>query len=118
MAASTEQVPNIMRQRPHVPWLYLAPALLVMTLYIVYPGLDTVYQSLRNAQNTGWAYTSCVASQPCWGIFENYRYALTSSDMLTSIFNNVKWILLMVTGTVLFGLLIATLSDRVRYESF
>ncbi len=117
MAARTEQVPNIMRQRPHVPWLYLAPALIVMTLYIVYPGLDTIYQSLRNAQNTGWASTSCVAGEPCWGIFENYRYALTSSDMLTSILNNVKWILLMVSGTVLFGLLIATLADRVRYES-
>ncbi len=117
MAARTEQVPNIMRQRPFVPWLYLAPALIVMTLYIVYPGLDTIYQSLRNAQDTGWASTTCVAGQPCWGIFENYRYALTSSDMLTSIFNNVKWILLMVTGTVLFGLLVATLADRVRYES-
>ncbi len=117
MAANAQTVPNIMRQKPHVPWLYLAPALIVMTIFIVYPGIDTFYQSLRNADNTGWANTACVAGQPCWGILENYRYALTSTDMLTSIFNNVKWILLMVTGTVLFGLLIATLADRVRYES-
>ncbi len=37
--------------------------------------------------------------------------------MVTAILNNVKWILVMVSGTVLFGLLIATLADRVRYES-
>ncbi len=117
MAARTEQVPNIMRQKPYVPWLYLAPALIVMTIFIVYPGIDTFYQSLRNANDTNWASSTCVAGQPCWGIFENYRYAITSTDMLTSIFNNVKWILLMVTGTVLFGLLVATLADRVRYES-
>ncbi len=117
MAATQEAVPNIMRQRPYVPWLYLAPALIVMTAFIIYPGVTTFYQSLRNANGSDWATSTCVAGQPCWGIFENYRYAVTSTDMLTSIFNNVKWILLMVSGTVLFGLLIATLADRVRYES-
>ncbi len=117
MAATQEAVPNIMRQRPYVPWLYLAPALIVMTAFIIYPGVTTFYQSLRNANGSDWATSTCVAGQPCWGIFENYRYAVTSTDMLTSILNNVKWILLMVSGTVLFGLLIATLADRVRYES-
>lgn len=116
MAANQEVVPNIMRQRPYVPWLYLAPALIVMTAFIVYPGLTTFYQSLRNGNGSDWATAACVAGQPCWGIFENYRFAVTSTDMLTSILNNVKWILLMVSGTVLFGLLIATLADRVRYE--
>jgi len=117
MAARTEQVPNIMRQRPAVPWLYLAPALTVMTAFIIYPGVTTLYLSLRNNQNTDWASTTCQAGQPCWGIFENFRYALTSDVMLTAFGNNIKWILLMVTGTVLFGLLIATLADRVRYEA-
>jgi alpha-glucoside transport system permease protein len=36
--------------------------------------------------------------------------------MLTAFVNNLKWIVLMVSGTVLLGLLIATLADRVRYE--
>jgi len=51
------------------------------------------------------------------GIFENYRYALTSSIMRMAFGNNLKWILFMVSGTVLLGLLIATLADRVRYEA-
>lgn len=117
MATKDELVPNIMRQKPGVPWLYLAPALIVMAAFIIYPGVTTLYLSLRNNQNTDWASSSCQAGQPCWGIFENFRYALTSDAMLTSFGNNIKWIILMVSGTVLFGLLIATLADRVRYEA-
>jgi alpha-glucoside transport system permease protein len=116
MAAKIEQIPNIMRQRPIVPWLYLLPALIVMTAFIIYPGLNTLYLSLRNDQNTAWATATCQAGQPCWGIFENFRYALTSSNLLIAYGNNIEWILLMVTGTVVLGLLIAVLADRVKYE--
>ncbi|MEK7784528.1 MAG: sugar ABC transporter permease [Chloroflexota bacterium] len=118
MAAQSEAVPNIMRQGRLTPWLYLLPALVVMTIFIVYPGSNTLYLSLRNNDNTAWAGAGCLEGEPCWGIFENYRYALTSEIMLTSFVNNLKWILLMVSGTVLLGLLIATLADRVRYEAF
>jgi alpha-glucoside transport system permease protein len=87
-----------------------------MTTFIVYPGLNTFYLSLRNTDDTAWASADCLANQPCWGILENYRYALTSNIMLTAFVNNLKWIVFMVSGTVLLGLLIATLADRVRYE--
>lgn len=116
MAAQTAAVPNIMRQGRVAPWLYLAPSLLVMAIFIVYPGLNTVYLSFRNDGDTGWASDNCVAGQSCWGVLENYHYALTSEVMLTSFFNNLKWILFMGTGAVVVGLLIATLADRVRYE--
>jgi len=117
MAVNAKVVPGVMRQKVGIPWLYLAPALVVMTVYIVYPGLRTLYLSFRNADSSAWATQSCVAGQPCWGIFENYRYALTSSEMLTSLRNNLIWIVLMVSGTLLIGLLIATLADRVKYEA-
>lgn len=115
--ASDEQVPKIMRQGNFTPWLYLLPALIVMTVFIIFPGVNTFILSLQNATSTNWATSSCAQGQPCWGIFENYRFALTSSNMLTSFLNNIKWILLMVSGTVILGLLIAVLADRVRYES-
>jgi alpha-glucoside transport system permease protein len=105
-----------MRQKPLTPWLYLAPALLVMTIFIVYPGLSTFYLSLRDETGAASAAASCVAGQPCWGIFENYRYALTSAVMRQAFVNNLVWIVVMVTGTVTLGLTIATLADRVRYE--
>ncbi|HOJ01763.1 MAG TPA: sugar ABC transporter permease [Anaerolineaceae bacterium] len=108
---------GIMRQKPMTPWMYLLPALIVMITFIVYPGFNTFYLSLRNNDNSGWASTRCLAGQPCWGVFENYRYALTSPIMQTAFLNNLKWIILMVSGTVVLGLLIAVLADRVKYEA-
>ena len=113
---AAEPVPAVMRQRPLTPWLYLAPALLIMSVFIVYPGLTTAFLSLRDKTGTAWASVRCVAGQPCWGLFENFRYALTSPIMLQAFFNNLLWIVVMVSGTVGLGLLIATLADRVRYE--
>jgi alpha-glucoside transport system permease protein len=115
MAANVD-VPQIMKQGRIAPWMYVLPALIVMTVFIIYPGLNTIYLSLRNVDDTNWASASCVAGQPCWGIFENYRYALTSPIMQTAFVNNLTWIVLMVSGTVLLGLAVAVLSDRVRYE--
>lgn len=115
-ASSAAPVPNIMRQGTWTPWLYLAPALLIMTAFIVYPGVSTALLSLRDATGDNWATQACRAGEPCWGIFENFRYALTSDVMRQAFVNNLIWIVVMVSGTVLLGLLIATLADRVRYE--
>jgi alpha-glucoside transport system permease protein len=114
---SDEMVPTIMKQGTWIPWFYMLPALVVMFVFIVYPGLNTLLLSFQNKTGSGPASQLCTAGEPCWGIFENFRYALTSPIMLTAFVNNLTWILLMVSGTVLFGLLIATLADRVKYEA-
>jgi alpha-glucoside transport system permease protein len=110
-------VPNIMRQGRLAPFLYLLPAILVIGLFIVYPMADTIRLSLTDRSGNLSAAKSCIAGEPCWGIFENFRYALTSPGMLTVLRNNALWLLLMVPATVALGLLIALLADRVRYES-
>ncbi len=127
--AGTSTVPQVMKQGRLTPWFYLAPALIVMTVFIVYPMLNTIVLSFQNKDGSAPAWTTCVADRPCWGILENYRYALTNEldtrtlSALWSTFwrssygNNVKWILVMVTGTVSLGLLIALFSDRVKYEA-
>jgi len=114
---SDTQVPEIMRQGKIAPWLYVAPALLIMTAFIVYPGLNTFFLSFRNADGTLSAAAACVEGEPCWGILENFRYALTTPIMLTAFRNNLLWVVLMVGGTVGLGLLVAVLADRVKYES-
>lgn len=122
-------VPEVMKQGRAAPWLYLAPALIVMAVFIVYPMLNTIALSFQNKAGTDFAWTACVRGEPCWGILENYRYALTSeldfrspqaawsSFWRSSYGNNTKWILLMVTGTTALGLLIALFADRVKYEA-
>jgi alpha-glucoside transport system permease protein len=110
-------VPNIMKQGRLAPYLYLLPAFLVIGLFIVYPMVDTIRLSFTDRTGNALATNNCVEGQPCWGIFENFRYALTSNDMLTALRNNALWLILMVPATVTVGLLIALLADRVPYES-
>lgn len=109
--------PKIMQQGRVVPWLYVLPALLVIIIFIVYPVINTAQLSLRNRTSDKPASADCIAGQPCWGVFENYRYALTNPDMLGALRNNALWLLVMVPVTVGIGLLFAVLADRVRYET-
>lgn len=110
-------VPKIMKQGRLAPWLYLLPALIIMGIFIIYPTIGTIQLSLLDAHSQNSAAISCAASGPCWGIFENYRYALTNSEMLTALRNNALWLLVMVPATVIIGLVFAILADRVSYES-
>lgn len=110
-------VPKIMKQGRWVPWIYLLPSLLLMLVFIIYPTVGTFRLSLLDGTSSHSAATSCLPNQPCWGIFENYRYSLTNPEMLIALRNNALWLLLMVPGTVLGGLFFALLADRVRYEN-
>ena len=110
-------VPKIMKQGRLAPWLYLAPALIIMLVFIIYPTIGTIRLSLLDGTSTHSAATTCLPNQPCWGALENYRYAITNPLMLTALRNNALWLLLMVPGTVAGGLFFAILADRIRYES-
>lgn len=122
-------VSSVMKQGKWTPWLYLLPALIVMTVFIVYPMINTIGLSFRNADSSASAATACRDGEPCWGIFENYRYALTAElDMtnakttwqsfwVSSYGNMLKWLLVMVTGTVGIGLIFAALVDRIKAEA-
>lgn len=111
-------IPTIMKQGRWTPVLYLLPALLVMLVFVIYPMFNTLTLSFRDASGTLSAQNSCTPNQPCWGAFENYRYALTNPQMTLALRNNALWLILMVPGTVIAGLFFALLTDKVRYEKF
>jgi alpha-glucoside transport system permease protein len=79
---------------------------------VVYPTFNTIYLRFLDANGANSAATECQQGQPCWGILENYRHALTDGTMLAAFRNNLLWIVLMVPGTTGVGLLIAVLVDR------
>jgi alpha-glucoside transport system permease protein len=106
-----------MKQGDFLPWAFALPSLIIMVFYVVYPTINTIVLSFRNRDSSAWAGAACVEGQACWGILENYRYALTSNAMLTSFRNNLLWLFVMVAGTTALGLLFAVLVDRVRYEA-
>ncbi|MEA5078008.1 MAG: sugar ABC transporter permease [Anaerolineaceae bacterium] len=107
---------SIMKQGRWTPWLYLFPALFIMLIFIAYPTVNTILLSFMDRSGLNSAANTCLSGQPCWGIFENYRYALTNTDMTTALRNNALWLILMVPATVAVGLLFAILAERVRYE--
>ncbi len=123
MAASKSQVPAIMKQAGYAPWFYLAPALLIMLFFVVYPTVNTIYLSFLDNEGEQSASATCKEAapgepeEPCWGIFENYRHALTDDTMKLAFKNNLLWIILMVTGTTGLGLVIAVLVDRIKHEA-
>ncbi len=94
------------KRRPGIrPWLWLAPGFAFLIIYLIWPTLQTILFSFMDRR-----------SQEFIGL-ENYEFLFSRSDMWTTIRNNVLWIVFFAGVTVVFGLIIAVLTDRVRYET-
>ena len=85
-----------------LPWVFVIPAMVLLTVYLVYPTIGTIITS----------FTVQTDGDP----LANYKQ-LTSPLFLDIIRNNIIWLIVGTGGTVLLGLLIAGLFDRVRRES-
>jgi alpha-glucoside transport system permease protein len=87
------------------PWLWIGLAILFVVVFLVYPVLNTIVLSLFSFDSSSFV-----------GL-ENYVRIFTSPSSLIVLRNNVFWLLVATAGTVIFGLVIAVLVDRVRIES-
>jgi alpha-glucoside transport system permease protein len=92
------------------PWLWLAPALALLSIFLVYPVIDTVRRSFQDRRSDAWVG------------FDNYRYIIENpnpfvADTHSALLNNLLWLIVFPTVTVVLGLLIAVLAVRVRYEA-
>jgi alpha-glucoside transport system permease protein len=104
----TEQVLRVFseRMKPRIrPWLWLAPALGLLGLFLVYPMIGTIITSLQD--KFGKKFVGLT----------NYAWFFGSDDALTALKNNLLWLVFLTLLTVGIGLLVAVLVDRVRYES-
>jgi alpha-glucoside transport system permease protein len=86
-------------------WIWVAPAILFVAVFLVYPTLYTLWNSLYNDDSTTFVG------------FKNYVQIFTSTASLDLLRNNVLWLIFAVIFTVFLGLIIAVLVDRVRIES-
>lgn len=101
-----------MRNQKLVPWLFVGPALLVVGFFLLYPTLITTYMSFLDDVNMQGAFPS--------GNFigvGNYIQVLTSGNTLIAFRNTMMWLVVMTAFTIGFGLVLAVLLDRVKYES-
>lgn len=93
------------------PWLWLAPTLILLAVFLVYPSIDTIRRSFLDARSEGFV-----------GL-DNYQFIAENpqtlrSDTHSALLNNVLWMTLFTAVTVGLGLVIAVLAARVRYEAF
>ena len=82
------------------PWLFLFPALLFLSVYLVYPVFETVRLSLFD--KTGRQFVG----------FANYMWAFGDPNFQRSIINNIMWLVIVPFFSTAFGLVIAVLADR------
>lgn len=104
---AAERVIGWLPDRPRAavrPWLWLAPALVLLAVFLVYPTASTVSLSFLNNNST----------RPVG--LDNYVALFTNPVMLSALRNNVIWLVVFTGATVTLGLIIAVLTDRVRYE--
>jgi alpha-glucoside transport system permease protein len=84
------------------PYVFVGPALVVLAVFLIYPVINTIVISLKDAR-----------SQDFVGL-DNYEFVFTDDSMLRSIRNTALWIVLVPLVAVTVGLVFATLADRLR----
>ncbi len=85
--------------------IWIAPAVILLIAFFVYPLISTIQLSLLDATSTTYV-----------GL-KNYRQVFTDPNLLDVLKNNLLWLVVATILTVGLGLVVAVLIDRVRIES-
>ncbi len=93
-----------------VPWLWLAPGLALLVVFLIYPVIDTFRRSFLDGKSEDYV-----------GL-DNYEFIINNpnplvADTHSALLNNFMWLTVFTVITVALGLLIAVLTARVRYEA-
>jgi len=95
---------NITRANMVRPWLFLAPALIALGLYLAYPVVATLYLSLTD-RDQGAAFVGLA----------NYSQMMSEAKFWEAMRNNMLWLIVVPAVSTALGLLIAQLTDRIRW---
>jgi alpha-glucoside transport system permease protein len=86
------------------PYLFVLPAIALVSLYLVYPAVRTIIESVTLVPEGA-------------GPLANYQRAFTNDDVLGALRNNLVWLALAPATAVITGLAFAALVDRIKWES-
>ena len=92
-------------RRRGAAFLLLAPALLLLAVGLLGPGLRTLTLSFRGGEGEGWV-----------GL-DNYVWILTDPEALTALRNTLTWVVLVPVLTTAVGLLYAAAVVRSRFRA-
>ncbi len=95
---------NINRANTIRPWLFLAPAIFALGLYLGYPVIETLRLSLTDRTQDG-AFVG----------FANYDQMFAEPKFWEAMRNNMLWLIVVPAASTAFGLLAAQLTDRIKW---
>ncbi len=97
---------NINRANQIRPWLFLAPALLALGIYLAYPVVATLWLSVSERIPGGGSRFIGL---------ENYTRMFGESKFWEAMGNNMMWLIIVPAFSTAFGLLAAQLTDRIGW---
>ena len=98
------RLPIDIRERVR-PFVFVGPAMVILSAYLIYPTIHTFLLSFRDAKSDNFVGP------------ENYIFAFTDPKMLIVLRNNVLWLIFVTSLAVGLGLVIAVMVDRIgRWE--
>ncbi len=101
------------------PFVFVGPAIAILAWYLAIPTIRSFWISMfnRDGPPEGLSFFQLLASDGFIGL-ENYGRVFTERLMIEAFRNNLMWIAFGSTLSVIFGLIIAVLADRSRFERF
>jgi alpha-glucoside transport system permease protein len=92
-------------RRYGVAALFLAPAAFFLIVWIIYPAIYTIVQSLYRGSGFGE-----------FAGLDNYKTLFTSDNLTTAIKNNAIWVAVVPAAVTALGLMFAVLTERIRWS--
>ncbi len=102
-ARGPDQGRNINRANSVRPWLFVLPAVLALSVYLVYPVVGSLWRSLFNRAGSEFVGLG------------NYAALFQDSAFRLALMNNALWALVVPAVSTFLGLLIAQLTDRLAW---
>ncbi len=94
---------NINRANMIRPWIFLFPAMFALGLYLMYPVVGSFFRSLYDRSGDEFVGLG------------NYARLFNNPDFRQAFLNNILWALVVPAGATFLGLVIAQLTDRLRW---
>jgi alpha-glucoside transport system permease protein len=82
------------------PYVFIGPVLLLVGGFLVYPTIQTVIFAFMNEDSSAFVG------------FRNFQKLFGDPSFVSTLFNNIEWVAVVPIVTVVLGIAIATLTDR------
>ncbi|RUZ61612.1 sugar ABC transporter permease, partial [Mesorhizobium sp. M7A.F.Ca.US.007.01.1.1] len=99
--AGAAAIDNLRRQGLVRPWLFVGPAMIILTICLIYPVVETLRLSFLD--RGGISFVGLA----------NYEWAFGDREFRNSILNNIIWLAVVPAACTFLGLIIAVLTDKI-----